>query len=315
MEFNLLCLNYKTKKEYFKFLILNVKRNMFTKVSNLKKSGDLITISNNSTINRVRNIHSASKLKSLDLAINNLKKEKNIEYLYSNNSFMPIKNISTGEIYSMQVNRYLAEYGKINKNYPVEYSVGNTVSFKFFKAERIKEANSALQKKQITPEQFHVFLKRMNALDLSYVHSHIEDIIEEHQDTYTVIYHIITTSKKDVDYGGPNKFKPIFLYHHDIKNKDFYTIALTYIHKIKRADYYNAFVFKQGEAFKNDSIDLQRKLAKNLKDIREKITFKMLNVNKQCLDLPFSQIDPAEKLQDSEYVEHITSYITHLDKI
>jgi hypothetical protein len=181
------------------------------------------------------------------------------------------------------------------------------LSFLRFKDARIEEAEIAHQQEKMSKNQFFVFIKRMEALNLSYQHSTITDIIEEDEEYITIIYHVITTKATIVDYGGANKYKPIFLYYDDVKNKSFYSIPLTYVHKLRKTDYFNYFVLKNEESFKIDGIDLQRKLAKSLSKIIELNKFKSLNVNKNCLDLLPSNIDPDEIFPDSEYNDFITS--------
>src|ERR1700748_1143756 len=205
------------------------------------------------------------------------------------------------------INRF-AEYNKIGKNYIVELKDSSfKISFFKFKNKRKKEANDAYNENKMSKDQHIAFFKRMDALNLSYNHSMITDIIEEDEEFFTILYHVITTNDKEVDYGGPNKFTPIFLYHDNIKNKDFYTIGLTYKHKLRRADYDKYFVLKNKESFKNDSIELQRELATNLKKKTEITKFKLLDVNKKCLDLLPSEIDPDEEFPDSDYSDFITS--------
>ncbi len=127
-----------------------------------------------------------------------------------------IKDINNGKIYPMQVDRHLASYGKINNKYTVEWkdNILKKKPFSNFKKIRLEEADYVL-KKIINYDQYISFYKRMKAFDLSYIHSTITDIIEEDEEYYTIIYHVITTKGKEVDYGGPNKFNPIFLYHDD----------------------------------------------------------------------------------------------------
>jgi len=202
------------------------KRTMFgiSNVRNLKKSGDIITVSNESIIKINNNTSITSKLKSLDLAKSNKKYIETEEVLNTNiTTTVAIKNVISGIIQPMKVNRNLATYNKINNYYSIELKESRLeTSFLNLKNIIIEEAKNAFNQEKISEKQFLVLIKRMNALDLSYKHSTITDIIEE-DDTYvTIIYHVITTNKKVVDYGGPNYYKPLLLHHDDIKNKDFF---------------------------------------------------------------------------------------------
>lgn len=179
-------------------------------------------------------------------------------------------------------------------------------SFLRFKEVRIEEAEIAYQQNKMSKQQFLVFLKRMNALDRSYQHLIIIDIIEEDEEYVTFIYNVITTKSGIVDYGGPNKYKSIFVYHEDVKDKALYTLPITYRQKARRDDFFKYFVLKNKETFKNDGIDLQRKLAFRLKKVAEVTKFKSLNVNKDCLNLLPSDIVPDETFTDSEYSDFIT---------
>src|ERR1700760_1198616 len=206
------------------------------------------------------------------------------------------------------INRALATCVKIKKNYTIELKESMLeTTFRELKNIIIENSNDAYNKKLISTKQHIVVLKRLNALDVSYKHSTIMHIVEEDDKYVTIIYHVITTNENKVDYGGPNEFTPIFLYHDDIKNKDFYTIGLTYKHKLRRTDYEEYFVSKNNESFKNDSIELQRELAMRLKNITKVKIFKLLDINKNCLDLIYSEIDPDEELPDSDYSDFITS--------
>jgi len=310
-NFNLSNLQNNQKKDDLIFINQIYKRFMFSisNVRNLKKSGDIITVSNESIIKINNNISITSKLKSLDLAKSNKVYIENEQVLNTNTTTtVAIKNVISGVMQPMKVNRTLATYGKIDNNYSIklEESMLET-SFLNLKNVIIEEVNIAFKKKLISKEQLFVTLKRMNAIDLSYRHSTITDIIEE-DDTYvTIIYHVITTNKNIVDYGGPNKYTPLFLYHDNIKNKDFYSIPLTYKQKLRRTDYFEYFVLKNNKSFKNDSIELQRELATSLKKITEVTKFKLLDVNKNCLDLIYSEINPYEEFPDSIYGDSITS--------
>ena len=205
------------------------------------------------------------------------------------------------------INRF-AEYNKFNPYYTVKLNDRlSKIPFSKFKNKRKKEATDAYKKNEMSKDQHLAFFKRMDALNLSYNHSTLIDIIDEDEEYVTIIYHVITTHEKEVDYGGPNKFKPILLYHDNIKNKDFYTIGLTYKHKLRITDYNEYFVLKNNESFKNDSIELQRELATRLKKETEIIKFKLLDVNKKCLDILPSEIDPNEEFPDSDYSDSITS--------
>jgi hypothetical protein len=95
---------------------------MFTKGSNsivLKKSGEIIdNVGKISSVIKIGNTTGATKLNALDLAISGVKEEK---YLldYNATTTVTIKNIVTGEVQPMIVNRTLASYSKIDKKYPI----------------------------------------------------------------------------------------------------------------------------------------------------------------------------------------------------
>jgi len=297
------------------------KRNMFTKggnIKNLKKSGDLISTTGNESVIKIGgNISVTSKLKSLDLANHIAKQQEQyiIEQTSSSTTTVALKDISTGIISPRNVNRYLATYGKINKNYIVNIKEDelkiNTNAFIKYKATRIAE--EVLKQKKMSKDQFLVFVKRLNAIDLSYMHATICDIIknsiEENEEYFTIIYHVITTKPTIVDYGGPNRFKPIFLYHNKEANLEYYTIPLTYLQKLKKKDYIKFYVLKNKEAFKNDTEEVQNDLAYNIKRVSEINTFQMLDVNEKCLNIILSEIISDEIFPDSIYSKNITCYV------
>lgn len=301
------------------------KRSMFTTVGNiknLKKSGDLIsTTDNNIIIKTAVNNPSELNSRNLDLANNiaKLQEQYIIEQISISTATVAIKNINTGMISPIKVNRYLATYGKINKNYTVEFTESEsnskvTISFIKYKAKSIVEAEEALKQKKISKDQFLVYVKRMNALDFSYVHATISDIIEynivkENEEYITINYHVITTKPTLVDYGGPNTFKPIFLYYDEKTNITYYTIPLTYIQTLRKKEYISYFLEKNKEVFKNDTIDVQNCLAFNIKKISEINNFKMLNINEKCLKTNFSDIIPNEEFPDSIYSRNITDFV------
>jgi len=144
---NLNNIQKKQRKENFKIVIvvglnnLNqiYKRSMFTKVGNvrnLKKSGDLIsTTNNNIIIKTASNNPSDLNSRSLDLANNIIKSQEQyiIEQTSISTTTVATKNINTGN--AMNVNRYLATYGKINKNYTMNLTESNSrvTTFSFIK--------------------------------------------------------------------------------------------------------------------------------------------------------------------------------------
>jgi hypothetical protein len=319
-------------KNYYKIVIVGglnnlnqiYKRSMFTKVGNvrnLKKSGDLIsTTDNNIIIKTAVNNPSELNSRSLDLANNIAKSQEQyiIEQTSISTTTVAIKNINSGMISPMKVNRYLATYGKINKNYTMELTESNsrvtTFSFIKYKTKFIREAEEAFNQKKISKDQFLVCVKRMNALDLSYVHATISDItqyniVQENEEYVTINYHVITTKPTLVDYGGPNTFKPIFLYYDEKTNITYYTIPLTYILTLKKKEYVSYYIGKNKEAFENDTIDVQNYLAFNIKKISEITNFKMLNINEKCLKTNFSDIIPDEEFPNSIYSRDITCFV------
>src|ERR1700751_2577835 len=94
-----------------------LKRFMFgiSNIRTLKKSGDIITVSNESIMKINSNIFITSKLKSLDLAKSNKEYIETGELLNLNTTTtIAIKNVVSGIIQPMKVNRALATYVKIN---------------------------------------------------------------------------------------------------------------------------------------------------------------------------------------------------------
>jgi hypothetical protein len=251
----------------------------------------------------------------LDLA------KKQEQYLFEQTSgsttTVVIKNISTGLTSPIVVNRHLATYGKINKNNILNLKEGelnaNTNVFLRYKAMRIEKAEEAFKQKKISKDQFLVFLKRFNAIDLSYVHATICDIVsesvEDGEEYFTIVYHVLTTKPTIVDYGGPNIYKPIYLYSNKETNVTYYTIALTFVQKLKKKDYYAFYVLKNKKAFKNDTEEVQNTLAYNIKKVSEINTFQMLDVNKKCINISLDEIIPDEVFPDSIYSNNITNYV------
>lgn len=224
---NFICLNIIIKNKGR--CIIN-KRCMFmksgkNKISNLKRSGDIIsTVDTKMAIKVEKNNTSVLNLNSLDL-VNT--KEKEQEYIIEKISSIPtttiitLKNINDGRVFPMQVNRNLAFYGKINKNFTVGFLSTENIfttknNYKQFKANAWSAAEEALQQKKINKDQFLIYTKRLNALDLSYVHATIGDIANKHvsvkgdEDYITIIYHMITTKRTIVDYGVQMYLHPSF---------------------------------------------------------------------------------------------------------
>jgi len=159
--------------QYFNISILNkkLKRSMFTKISkirNLKKSGDLLSaIDNKSIIKVVDNTSAGLNFNSLDLANNIVKKQEQyiIEQTSGSTTTVAIKDIGTGLTFPMVVNRHLATYGKINKNYIFNLKEGelnaNINVFLRYKATRIAQAEEVFKQKKISKDQFLVFFKKI----------------------------------------------------------------------------------------------------------------------------------------------------------
>ena len=268
----------------FNICIINkkLKRSMFTKIGkirNLKKSGDLLSTTDNKSIIKVGDNTSGLNFNSLDLANNIVKKQEQyiIEKTSGSTTTVVIKDIGTGLTFPMVVNRHLATYGKINKNNILNLKEGElnatTNAFIRYKAMRIEKAEEAFKQKKISKDQFLVFLKRFNAIDLSYVHATICDIVaesvEDGEEYFTIVYHVLTTKPTIVDYGYPNIYKPIYLYYNEETDTTYYTIALTYVQKLKKKDYYAFYVLKNRKAFKNDTEEVQNTLANNIKKVTE----------------------------------------------
>ncbi len=155
----------------------------------------------------------------------------------------------------------------------------------------------------------------MNALDLSYVHATIGDIVNRHKivdednEHITIIYHVITTKPTLVDYGGGNVFSPLFLYKDPVTGTVYYTIALTYVWRLTRGEYYSYFLEKNKEVFKNDTEGVQQQLAISIKSVSEINEFKMLDVNEKCLNVTISEIISNEQFPVSTYSRDITNII------
>jgi hypothetical protein len=166
---------------------------------------------------------------------------------------------------------------------------------------RIEEAQNLLKAGEMSSEQFLVYLKRMSTFDLSYSrHMVISDVVKKENGYVTIIYHVITTKGKELDYGGPNKFNPLLLYKDNIKNMKFFVAPITYLQKFKEEDYNKLFFLTKKKNFK-DSEELQIKLVNQLKDAVKTSSFVLFDVNKDCLDLVPKEIDINEKLPISTY--------------
>lgn len=227
-----------------------------------------------------------------------------------------IKDINSGKIYPIQVDRILATYGKINRNYIVEWKQNNEtlkIPFSKFRKIRLAEAQVEFDKKKISAEQFLNFTQRMKALDLSYVHATIGDIIEENDEYVTVAYHVITTKCKPIDYGGPNRFTPMFLWNDETQKKDFFAIPVTFLHKMRRIDYQTIYSSRNDEVFKDNSIELKDRLSYSLNKLNEYNVFKLLDVNKYCLEVSFSEINTKEELPYSTFSKEITGIIDKIE--
>ena len=171
-------LNNKRKED------LNIcKRYMFKRggggnIENLGKSGDLISSAETKIIIKTESDNTGlSNLRSLDLA-NNYEKLQQciIERKSTSTTVISIKDINKGIVYPIRINRNLALYGKINKGFTCVSSKNNIferTSFIKYKADCIANAEIALKEKKVKADQFLVFVKRLEALDLSYLYKKI----------------------------------------------------------------------------------------------------------------------------------------------
>lgn len=294
----------------FKFLI---KRQMFTKINNLKKSGDITIITpvkSDSIIkeNIIAPIVQYPNLNSSNLDfVNNIGKQKSL------NALKVISTLKVGigvwNVQPTMVNRELAHIAKVKTDFTV-IELRDCIAespYKIHIQNRMEEADNTYKAKEMDYMQWTVYLKRIASLNMAYTHSMIIDIIEESDESVTIIYHVITTKKKIVDCGGSNEFEPIYLCSNE-KEKNFYTIPLTYKQKLTKNDYNNYFITKQEHL--KDTIDFQRKLTFSLKQVANLNTFKLFDVNKDCLDLVPSKIDPNQIFENSPYNEKITESLS-----
>lgn len=204
-------------------------------------------------------------------------------------------------------NRDFSWYNKFVKNNVVISSEVDeaitTFNFNNFIKLKINEGKTQLENEQVTKEQWLVYLERFKALDLSYVHTIILDIISKNETTIKFMYHVITTKDKIVNYGGPNQFKPIYLYT-DEKGTKFYTIPLTYIRILSKEEFVNVFKFKKESEFK-DNPEAQKKITEALIIAEKKFGhFKQVDVNGDILYKNIKDIDPNESFpdKDSHYI-------------
>jgi hypothetical protein len=173
---------------------------------------------------------------------------------------------------------------------------------------KINEGNILLENKQITKEQLLIYIKRLKALEISYVHTIILDIISQNETTIKFMYHVITTKNKIVDYGGDNKFKPIYLYT-DKKGTKFYTIPLTYIRTLSKEEFANAFKFKKKSDFKDDP-EAQQKLTEALIIVEKKFgCFRQVDVDNDCFHKNIIDIDPNESFPEKNECYIITELV------
>ncbi len=178
-------------------------------------------------------------------------------------------------------------------------------------------AEKSFKKEEISKDQFLVYVKRLNALDKSYVHSIVIDYLQEYliineEEHLTIAYHVITTKSAEVDFGGPNKFKPQFLYYEETTNTTYYTIPLTYVQTLKRVDFNNDFLLSNELMFKNDTNPIKNQLASSIKKMAQSNDFCMLDVNKKCLNILPSDVIPDEKFPKSPYNEDLTGFVNYL---
>gem|GEM_PF-7035553 len=103
------------------------------------------------------------------------------------------------------------------------------------------EAENSMKQGLMDYTHYLAYFKRFEGVNHSIQHASTFDIIEESDDYVTVIYHLITTSKEKVDYGGVNVFKVIHLYTDSTTGKVFYTIPLTYVIKLPKDEYNKYF--------------------------------------------------------------------------
>lgn len=164
------------------------------------------------------------------------------------------------------------------------------------------EMNEGLELKAVTPEQYLTLQKRFRMLNTFYVHFMVIDKISEDEENITYIQHAVTTKDLEVDAGGPNKFKPVYLCHDKVYNIPLYTIPLTYVNKVKKEKFFEIFNLKKNinvkdQVLNNLQIETEKAVIDNLRHIMTLYKFKELHVQDDILNKSVYGIVPTEEFK------------------
>jgi hypothetical protein len=82
---------------------------------------------------------------------------------------------------------------------------------------------------------------------------------------------------------------------------------------MRRIDYQTIYSSRNDEVFKDNSIELKDRLSYSLNKLNEYNVFKLLDVNKYCLEVSFSEINTKEELPYSTFSKEITGIIDKIE--
>jgi len=162
-----------------------------------------------------------------------------------------------------------------------------------------------LESNSITKEQFTVLNRRYTMLERSYIHYMIIDKIEEDENFITYIQHVVTTKPREVNYGGSNKFTPLYLCEDKERGITLYTIPLTYINKVSSESFYQMFIKQQLTHYPDSqSLLLQKVAVTNLIYLMNLVKFRQVDIQADIINKSAKTIDPTEifPYKDENYI-------------
>jgi hypothetical protein len=123
-------------------------------------------------------------------------------------------------------------------------------------------------------------------------HTVVTEIINQTNESITFGYYIITTKPKEVNFGGINKFKPLYLCKDLIAGKSFYTIPVMFIDTLPKEDFDNIFEYKDLSKFK-DGYDRRRNFVDSIRELErnKEIEFKEIHIKNDFFDKKIADID------------------------
>jgi hypothetical protein len=204
---------------------------------------------------------------------------------------IPNKNITIN-----QINNF-AHVNKINTQLSYYLQEGDCKYYHFNLRERCSYLNGMCKNLNMSGEitkehmlNYNIFLATIQRGVTQ--HTAVTEILNQTDESITFSYYIITTKPTEVNFGGDNKFKPLYLCKDLIAGKSFYTIPVIFIDRLPKTDFNNIFECKDLNNFK-DGYDRRRNFVDSIRELEKnkKIEFKEIHIRNDFFDKPIVDID------------------------